>query len=312
MMLSLYLIDGTAFAFRSFFAIPSLQAPSGLPTNAVYGLTQTFLKLLLDRRPTHIAAAFDNTIEPTYRETLFPAYKATRVASDPRLTLQIPYCLRATEALGIPVLFESGVEADDVLATLSTRFARQGFQVYLVASDKDLAQLVGPHITLYDLAHGVEIDEAGVAKKFGVRPDQIVDLLAIQGDVVDNIPGIPGIGSKTAQLLLASGHSLEELAAHPELLDPLPLRGKEAIHRKLVQGLESYRLSRQLATLQRDLPLAVTAEDLCYRGHDPQAVAALCEELGFHTLRQRIAMLPVAGSLNHQNTRGRLPGKEKV
>ena len=293
---TLYLIDGTAFAFRSFFAIPPLTAPSGLPTNAVYGLTQTFLKLLLERQPTHIAAAFDNTLEPTYREALFPSYKATRSASDPRLTLQIPYCLRATQALGIPVLFESGVEADDVLATLATRFAPQGFQVYLVGNDKDLAQLVGPHITLYDLAHGLEIDEAGVVKKFGVRPDQIVDLLAIQGDVTDNIPGIPGIGSKTAQILLASGHSVEELAAHPELLDPLPLRGKAAIHRKLRQGLESYRLSHRLATLQRDLPLEVTAEDLRYRSPDPEAVAALCEELGFHTLRQRIAALPVGGS----------------
>jgi 5'-3' exonuclease len=289
---TLYLIDGTAFAFRSFFAIRNLTSPSGRPTNAVYGLTQTFLKLLLDRRPTHVAAAFDNTLEPTYRDALFPDYKATRAASDDSLTLQIPYCLRATEALGIRVLFEVGVEADDVLATLATRFAPEGFDVYLVGSDKDLAQLVGPHVTLYDLAQGRELGEAGVVEKFGVRADQIVDLLALQGDSVDNIPGIPGIGAKTAQILLASGHSVEELAARPDLLEALPLRGKASLQQKLVEGLESYRLSHQLATLQRDVPLALTAADLLYRGHDPAAVAALCDELGFHGLRQRIAALP--------------------
>ena len=204
-MPTLTLIDGSGFVFRAFHAIPHLSTTKGQPTNAVYGFTTMLLKALREHAPTHAALVMDAS-RRSFRTELDPTYKANRPDAPEELVRQFPLVREVARALDVPVLEEAGVEADDVIATLARRARAEGFEVVIVTGDKDFAQLVGEGIELYDpmaeaAGRGGWTRSAEVEAKLGVRPDQVVELMALTGDKVDNVPGVPGVGEVTAAAL---------------------------------------------------------------------------------------------------------------
>ncbi len=274
-----YLIDSNNYIFRAFHGVPVFTTVAGRQTNATYGFVRTLLMLVRERRPAHAAAIFEGAV--TFRNDLFPEYKQNRAETPAALGPQLGDCRRAAAAIGFACLEAEGYEADDVIGTLAARLRAAGHRVVLVSGDKDLAQLVGDGITLYDVARDEEFDADGVVKRFGVRPEQIPDLLALLGDAIDNIPGVPGIGDKTAQALLQSCGSLTSILERPDRIEALPIRNPRAIKEKVIAGRETARLALRLATIARDAPIAVDPEALRYRGADRAAVEQLFDELHF-------------------------------
>jgi DNA polymerase-1 len=284
----LYLVDALPYVFRAFFAIRELNSPQGEPVQAVYGFTAFLLQLLRQEPLTHIGVAFDESLTSSFRNTFFPAYKANRVLPPPELEQQLMYCQAVARALGMPVFVDRYYEADDLIGTLAHQATLGGLDVVVVSNDKDLMQLVTPKVTFYDFAHDRRFDPAGVTTHLGVRPEQIPDLLGLQGDAVDNIPGVQGIGTKTALALLQVFASLEDLYADLARVETLPLRGAKALHRKLMEGRAAAFLSKRLATIALDAPVVCDLEALHYRGAVAAAVTPLFETLGFRRLAQRI------------------------
>jgi 5'-3' exonuclease len=288
-MPTLYLIDASPYIFRAFFSIPtSMRSPSGAATNAVYGFTAFLLDLIKQKTPTHIAVAFDGSLTTSFRNEIYPAYKAQRELPDPELEAQLDACFAATEALGMKAFIDDRYEADDLIGTLIKKFAKQDCGFVVVSGDKDLAQLVNKRTLLWDYAKDRRFDAKAVREHFGVRPEQIVDLLALQGDAVDNIPGVKGIGAKTAAALLEKFAGLDALYAKLPQVEKMNVRGAAAIRAKLEQGRESAFLSKQLATISTDAPCKTSWKDLHYRGANRARVTALFDELGFGRIRERI------------------------
>jgi 5'-3' exonuclease len=274
-----YLIDANNYIFRAYHAIPPMTTAAGQPTNATYGFLRTLLKLLRERAPEWAVAIFEGAV--TFRNQLYPQYKQNRVEPPDALRPQFADCRRILAAIGIPCLEVDGYEADDVMGTLAERIRATGHRVVLVSGDKDMAQLVGDGITLLDIARDEEFDTEKVAERFGVRPEQIPDLLALHGDSIDNIPGIPGIGTKTARILLRSFRSLDDIAAAPDRIEGLAIRNAAAVKHRVMAGLETARLARRLATIARDAPCELDLERLRYRGADRQQVEGLFDALEF-------------------------------
>src|SRR5919201_1313414 len=210
----LFLIDGSSQMYRAYHAIRGLSGPDGRSTNAVYGFTTMLKKLIADHQPEYIAASFDLPGR-TFRDDLIADYKANRTPMPDELAEQIPMVHAACEALGVPILTSERYEADDVIGTLATRAAAAGFDVVIVTMDKDYFQLVGDGIRVFNPRdNGTWYDATGVKEKLGVGPEQVVDVLALMGDTIDNIKGVPGIGEKGARELIATYGSLEALIAH--------------------------------------------------------------------------------------------------
>lgn len=207
---TLYLIDGTSQLFRAYFAIRGLTNPEGIPTNAVFGFTNMLRKLLQEHAPEHVGVAFD-LAGPTFRHDKYADYKAHRPPVPEELNMQFPYAKQVCEGFRIPVLELEGYEADDLIATYAREAKEAGFEVVVVASDKDLLQLVGPGVTVFNPSKEVVLDALGVAKTFGVPPERVRDVLGLQGDAVDNIPGVPGVGEKTALAIVSTYGSVEEI-----------------------------------------------------------------------------------------------------
>lgn len=274
-----FLVDGMSNIFRAYYAIRGLATSRGFPTNAIYGFTTMLRKLILEEKPEYLAVVFD-TGEPTFRHEVFPEYKANRTEMPDDLALQIPYIHRVCEALGVPVLAISGYEADDVIGTLARRAAEQGMDVVIVSNDKDLCQLVSENIRILraDRQTYVYLDEKGVQERLGVRPDQVVDLLALWGDSTDNIPGAPGIGEKGAVQLIRQFGSLEQVLANWEKVEKRSYRESLRDHRDLILT------SRELVTIRTDLPLDIELDRLRYRGPDPRRTYELFTELEFTSL----------------------------
>jgi 5'-3' exonuclease len=250
------------------------------------------LKLLADERPTHLAVTFDRSLTTSFRNDFYPAYKAQRALPPPELEAQLAACEEMAAALGAATFVDAVYEADDLIAALCERLAGEAVDIVVVTSDKDLAQLVDERTSLYDFGKGARMTAAEVKEKFGVRPDQVADLLGLAGDSVDNIPGVPGIGRKTAADLLARFGHLEDLYLRLEEVRQTPaIRGGKSLYVKLEGAREMAILSKSLATVARDAPLPAGTglADLEYRGADREAVEALCERLGFKTLPKRIA-----------------------
>ncbi len=288
----LYLIDGSSYIYRAFFALPPLSSPSGLPTNAVYGFTTMLLKLLGEAKPEYLVVVFDAP-GATFRDELFEAYKANRPATPEDLAAQIPFVHRTVAAFRLCALSEPGVEADDVIATLTTRLAAQNVDCVVVTGDKDLMQLVGPHVQLWDTMRDRWIDVAAVEERFGVGPAQVVDVMALMGDPIDNIPGVKGIGEKTAVALIRAFGDLEGLLSHLGEVERMALRGARKIAQRLREGAETARLSRALATARRDLPLQYTLDDFRVQPPDTAGLRTLFAHLGFQSLiRQLSASAP--------------------
>jgi 5'-3' exonuclease len=284
-----HLVDASPYIFRSYFSLPAtITDPGGRPVGAVYGFAVFLLKLIQDEAPTHLAVAFDGSLTTSFRNELYPAYKAQRALPPAELEAQLDDCRELAGAFGAATFVDRRYEADDLIATLCRRLVTAGHHVVVVTSDKDLCQLVGERVTLFDAARGERYDAARVAEKFGVRPEQIPDLQGLAGDPVDNIPGIRGIGPKTAAALLTEFADLESLYDRLESVAELPLRGARAVKRRLEAGREEAFLSRRLALLAEDAPASAGIEQLALAGADRAAVEQLFARLGFQGLKRRV------------------------
>jgi 5'-3' exonuclease len=284
-----YLIDASPYIFRAYFSIPSsIKAPDGSPANAVYGYTAFLLDLIKREEPTHLAVAFDGSLTSSFRNEIYPEYKAQRELPDEALKAQLDACWEVTEALGLKAYIDGRYEADDIIGTIIAKLAKKDCDFVVVSSDKDLAQLVNKRTALWDFAKDRRFDEKAVKQHFGVRANQIVDLLALMGDAVDNIPGVQGVGEKTAAALLAKFASVEALYQKLDQVEKMNLRGAAAVRAKLEQNRELAFLSKQLATIACEAPLQVSLQSLKYNGADRKKIAALFERLGFGKIRERI------------------------
>jgi len=279
----LFLIDGSSYIFRAFFAVPSLNHSTGLPTNAIFGFTNILLKFLKQHRPEYITVALDAGRE-TFRNELFPGYKGNRPEAPADLIPQFPYFRRVLDALNIPLLELPGYEADDIIATLCRTLADQGCELVVVSSDKDLMQLVTKDIKLLDSAKDQWIGAAEVKIKFGVEPHRVVEVMGLMGDAVDAIPGVKGIGEKTASALIQEFGALENLFNRLDEVDAMHLRGASRVRKILAAGKDAAFLSRNLATVRRDLPLDIRLEQLKFTGYDQEKARALFTELEFTNL----------------------------
>ncbi len=276
----LVLVDGSSYLYRAFHALPALSTAKGEPTGAVLGVVNMLYKLLDEVAPEHMAVVFDAPGK-TFRDDIYAEYKAHRPPMPDELQEQIAPLLEAIEAMGIPLLRIEGVEADDVIGTLARQASTAGIGTLISTGDKDLAQLVDEHITLVNTMDNTVLDRGGVEQKFGVRPEQIIDYLALVGDTSDNIPGVPGVGPKTAAKWLQQYGDLDAIKAHAA-----DIPGK--IGERLRESLDTLDLSKELATIRCDIDLPMTADELALRGGDTKRLAALFERLEFSRLLRRV------------------------
>jgi DNA polymerase-1 len=285
----LVLVDGSSYVYRAFHALPPLSGPTGLPTQAVYGFTTMLLKLLGEAKADYLAVVFD-AARKTFRDDLYAAYKAHRPEMPDELAAQLPLIQRVVDALRIPTLRVEGVEADDVIATLLARVADEQLDAVVVTADKDLMQLVGPDVRLWDTMRDRWVDVAAVQARFGVAPQQVADVLALMGDASDNVPGVSGIGEKTAIALVQTFGDVEGVLGHLDAVAQLPLRGAKSIAARLSAEADAARLSKQLVLVRRDVPLSVALDDLRLREPDVEQSRALFAELGFESLLRQLAV----------------------
>ena len=286
-----HLIDAPVYVFRAWVTLPAMPGPDGTPTGAAYGYTNTLLRFLREREPTHVAACFDQALT-SFRNKLFPAYKQSRGTEiPPDLAPQFAYCMEASRALGVATYEHFDYEADDVIATLAERAAKMGLASEIVSSDKDLTQLVREDgsVRFHDLAREITLDADGVRAKFGVAPAQIPDYLALLGDNVDDLPGVPGFGAKTAAAVLAAFGRLEAIPEDPSAWLRASLRGAE----KLAASWRAHRAQalrvRELATVVREVPgFGAQPSDTAYRGASRPAFEALCQRLGWGRILERV------------------------
>src|SRR5215471_14858522 len=283
-----YLVDGSSYVYRAFFAIrQQLSTSSGLPTKAVFGFKNMLQKLIRDEKPQYLGVAFDER-GPTFRHDMAPTYKAHRPSMPDELAMQLPYIHRLVEALDIPKLSLAGYEADDILGTLARRFEAEGYNVVLVTGDKDLCQLVTDHVTILDTMKDQRIGVAEVRERFGVGPEGVIDVLGLMGDSSDNIPGVPGVGEKTAKELMAQFGSIEALLAR---LDEVK---RPKLRELLRQHAEAARQSRLLATIDLQTPIDVTLQALAMGEPRLEELRALYEELEFRVDLQTLGRAPAA------------------
>jgi DNA polymerase I len=286
-----HLIDAHVYVFRAWFALPVMPAPDGSPCGAAYGFTNTLIRYLTRHDPSHVACCFDFALT-SFRNERFAGYKASRGAEPPpQLAPQLALCREAARALGIAVCEAERFEADDVIATLAESLCAGGARVLVVSADKDLCQLVREDgaAVHHDLARERTLDAKGVLERFGVPPERIPDWLALVGDPVDDLPGVPGFGPKTAAAALAGFGGLDAFPAEPLLWAALGVRGAERLARSFAAHRERALEVRALATLVRDVPaLEARLETLAWRGADAAAFDALCGRLGWGRIATRV------------------------
>jgi DNA polymerase-1 len=274
------LVDGSSYLYRAFHALPPLTTSSGQPTGAVRGVVSMLKKLRKDYDPEYMAVVFDAKGK-TFRDDLYEQYKANRPPMPDDLRPQVEPLHALVKALGMPLIIEEGVEADDVIGTLAGQLAKDGYPVVISTGDKDMAQLVDDHVTLVNTMTDTVMDEAGVEKKFGIPPNLIIDFLALMGDKVDNIPGVPGVGEKTALALLTGIGSLEAIYDNLEKIRELSFRGAKKMPEKLAEHRDEAFLSYQLATIKTDCELAEKLDDLKLGAPDKETLAHWYSELEF-------------------------------
>jgi len=281
-----FILDGTALAYRAYFALISrpLINSKGINTSAVFGFTNYLLKIIGDEKPDYLVAVFD-TPEPTFRHKEFPEYKATREKMPEEMIAQLKYIKSMLKAFGVPTVECPGYEADDVIGTLARMAVKENIEVMMVTGDKDFMQLVTPKIKMYKPGKSgmdVEIvDEKGVAGKFGVKPSQVVDVLALTGDAVDNVPGIRGVGEKTAIPLIQKYGTVEKVLASADSID------KPALREKIRGGKKMALLSKMLVTIKTDVPLGVDFHSLKEKNPDGNEITRLFDELEFRSLLRK-------------------------
>lgn len=278
----LYIIDGNSYIYRAFFAIRGLSTSYGLPTNAVFGFASMLLKVIKEKAPELLAIAFDPK-GPTRRHAVFALYKAQRPPMPKDLVPQIPYIHRLVSAFRIPVFMIDGQEADDVIATLASRAYEKGMDVTIVTGDKDIMQLIRPGITVYDTLKDKVYGPAEVQERFGVPPEKMVEIMGLMGDAVDNIPGVPGIGEKTARALVEKYGSIENILAHADEIT------KPKLRQSLIESADIARKSRELAALITDLPIDIDFDKLRRKEPDAAALMSLFRELEFTSLLKHVS-----------------------
>ena len=289
----LYLVDASVFIFRAYYSVPlEFTDRDGNPVNAVHGFARFLCEMLQSESPTHVAVAFDESLEQSYRNEIYPAYKANREPAPPELKRQFGLCRELVRALGVAEYGSSRYEADDIIGTLATRARAAGRPVTIVSRDKDLTQLVGPADTYWDAIADVRYRYGDVEERFGVAPERMADFLALMGDAVDNIPGVPGVGRKTAATLLKHFHTLEGVYENLDAIPKLKFRGAAFVAGSLREHRDAAFLSRRLTGIACDMPLEATDDDLRRRAPDLAAIDAFSEAQGFgRMLRERARKL---------------------
>src|SRR5438477_3829374 len=273
-MPSLWLVDGSHTIFRAYHALPHLSTRQGVPTNAVYGFTTMLLRAIREGNPTHLAVAFDEEGKQA-RSEVYAEYKATRGPPPDDLSPQFPLVRRVLEALNVPAVGMPGWEADDVIATLAGRARELGWEVVIVTGDKDLLQLVDGGVRCYDSMYEKWYGPAEVEEKWGVPPHRVADLLALTGDKIDNVPGIPGVGEKTAAALLKEFGSLDQVLARAGEIK------KPKLRENALANIETVKRARKLIQLEGDLPVPVQLDDLVRRALNEEKARSLFTELEF-------------------------------
>ncbi len=283
---TLHLVDASLYVFRAWHSLPDeFHDADGWPTNAVHGFARFLLELLERERPTHIAIAFDEALDSCFRNTLYPAYKANREPAPPELRRQFAWCKALCQALGLTTLAHTDYEADDLIGSAAHRARGRGFRSVIVSADKDLSQLLREGDEQYDFAREERWGADGVKARHGVHAHQIADYLALTGDAVDNIPGVTGIGPKSAAVLLAHFGSLDVLLERLDEVPFLRLRGAAQLAARLREQRPQALLWRQLTTVALDAPLP--AHDFPRQGGDPAELDALADWVGFGPLTRR-------------------------
>jgi DNA polymerase I len=280
----MYLVDAHSLIFQVFHAIPAMSSPTGLPTNALFGFTRDLLFLRNEKKPDYLLCVFDQP-GPTFRDKLYAEYKAHRTPPPDDLQLQIPEIYRLLEAMRLPILGQPGYEADDVIATVAAAAAKRGLDVCVCTNDKDCRQLIDDRVCLYNLRKKAVLDRAALLADWGISPEQVIDLQTLVGDSVDHVPGVPGIGLKTAARLLQEFGTLDNVLAN---IDRIPGAKKQD---SLRAAAEQIQLSRQLVRLATDVPMTMDWEGWRLKDWDAPGLLALFQEWGFRGLAEQVRAL---------------------
>ena len=286
----IYLVDASVYIFRAWYSMPpDMQDADGNPTHALYGFARFLSDLIEKRQPQYLAVAFDESHGSGHRRSIYPAYKANREPAPPELKRQFALCREYCRHLGVAEYASPEYEADDLIGTLAARMRAMGLRVTVVSRDKDLAQLLGKGDVYWDYSDSMEYRYEQIPERFGVRPERMADYLALMGDSVDNIPGVPGVGPKTAAALLGAFESLDAIYADLPAVADLPVRGAGKLPARLAQHRDAAYLAQSLTRICCDAPLAAQRHDLQRRAPDITALAAFCTQQGFGSLLPRQA-----------------------
>ncbi len=286
----IYLVDASIYVFRAWFSMPdSIVNKYGDPVNAVYGYAYFLCQLLEKTRATHIAAAFDESLNSSFRNRIYPAYKANREQAPEDLKYQFMLCKKVTEILGVSTFSSKRYEADDLIGTISQKVKHNNFSTTFVTSDKDLSQLVSKGDFFWNYAKDEIHRYKDCQSKFGVKPEQMIDFLALAGDSIDNIPGVAGVGSKTAIVLLSEYGSLENIYTKLDSVKSSPMRGAKRICELLKKHKDLAFTSQQLATIVRNVPMKLGIKKLAYSPPSAIRINRFCTQYGLgDKLRQRL------------------------
>lgn len=286
---TVHLIDALPYVFRAFFSMPATVTDvDGRPANASRGFLDMLVRYLRSERPEYAAVAFDESLTTCFRNDRFPAYKAQRDLPPEDLLAQLADCRSGAAALGLETVAHERYEADDFLATLAGQVVAQGARAVVVTIDKDLCQLVDDQVSVFDFARDRRYGPDEVVERFGVRPEQIPDYLGLAGDSVDNIPGVKGVGPKTAVALLNHFADLDDLYARLDEVAGVPVRGAKSLGAKLEAHRDDALLSRWLATTSTEAPVDRTLDELAWRGARRSLLLPLLDRLGVSRLADRV------------------------
>ena len=282
-----YLIDASIYIFRAWYSVPdSLYNDAGQPINALHGFAGFLADFLAQAKPEHLAVVFDESLTTSFRNEIYPEYKANREQPPEELKQQFAFCRTLVQSLGLAAFSSDTFEADDLIGTLAERMREQGYAVVILSADKDLAQLIETHDMLWDFARRRRHGFADISEWLGVEAWQVADWLALTGDSVDNIPGVPGIGAKTAAALLAEFDTLDNIYRQLDAVAELKIRGAARIQRLLEQHRDAAMLARQLTAIAIDTSLQVTDRDIARQRVPADDVRATCEQLGLGRMTQ--------------------------
>lgn len=292
----LYLIDGSSYIFRAYHAIRRLSTSKGFPTNAIYGFTNMIFRFLKDYEPEYLAIVFDSKGK-TFRDEIYPLYKANREEPPDELTQQFPKIFEIVDAMAIPTFQMEGYEADDLIGTITRYSVNEGLKVVVITGDKDFTQLVSDSVTLIDTMRNKKTDVEDVHEKFSVTPEQVTDVFALAGDPVDNIPGVKGIGEKTAKELICRYGCLEGLF---ENLDKLSERQKGLIEKNKENAL----LSKRLVTIKTDIPMKFNLEDFRFQAINKKKLIEIFDDLEFRSLKRELGEMDDSDEKKTKNSKG--------